>query len=60
MGQNIPKDPIMLLGFINLKLRDFYSNFEDLCDDMELDGEEIISKLESIGYKYDKEINKFR
>ena len=37
----IPKDPVMLLSFINLKLRDFYPSFEALCDDLDVDGKEI-------------------
>ena len=31
MIQNIPKDPAMLLSFINLKLRDYYPSLEALC-----------------------------
>lgn len=55
----IPKDPIMLLSFINLKLRDYYSSLDDLCDDMDIDKEEIINKLSGIDYHYDKEKNAF-
>ena len=29
----IPKDPVMLLSFINLKLRDYYSDLDALCED---------------------------
>lgn len=56
----IPKDPIMLLSFINLKLRDYYSSLSDLCDDLEVDETDITSTLISIGYFYDKEKNQFR
>lgn len=55
----IPKDPVMLLSFINLKLRDFYTNLESLCDDMDIDRAEIEDKLSSIDYHYDKEKNRF-
>lgn len=55
----IPKDPVMLLSFINLKLRDFYTNLESLCDDMDIDRAEIEDKLSSIDYHYDKEKNQF-
>lgn len=55
----IPKDPAMLLSFINLKLRDFYSSFEALCDDLDVDAEEITDKLASIDYYYNKEKNQF-
>lgn len=55
----IPNDPAMLLSFINLKLRDFYSSLDDLCEDLSASKEEIISKLSSIDYEYDEESNQF-
>lgn len=55
----IPKDPVMLLSFINLKLRDFYGNLDSLCDDMDLDKAEITDKLASIDYHYDSGKNQF-
>lgn len=59
MADNLPKDPVMLLSVINMKLRDFYKNLDDLCNDMELEKEELISKLSSIDYEYDQEANQF-
>ena len=55
----IPKDPVMLLSFINLKLRDYYKDLDALCEDLELDKEELIRKLMSIEYNYDSERNQF-
>lgn len=55
----IPKDPVMLLSFINLKLRDFYGSLDALCDDMDIERAEIEDKLSSIDYQYDKEKNQF-
>ena len=55
----IPKDPVMLLSFINLKLRDYYSSLEALCDDLDIDRGEIEDKLSEIDYHYDKEKNQF-
>ena len=55
----IPKDPVMLLSFVNLKLRDFYSSLEALCDDLDADRNEIVEKLASIDYHYDAKQNKF-
>ena len=55
----LPKDPMMLLSFVNLKLRDFYSSLDSMCEDMELDKNEIITKLASIDYEYDESLNKF-
>lgn len=56
---SIPNDPMMLLSFVNLKLRDFYDSLDTMCEDMALDRNEIIAKLASIDYEYDTELNKF-
>lgn len=55
----IPKDPVMLLSFVNLKLRDFYSNLDAMCDDLDADREEIVRTLDGIDYHYDEEKNQF-
>ena len=38
---NIPKDPAMLLSFINTQLRDFYPSVEELCSALSLSKEEL-------------------
>lgn len=55
----IPKDPVMLLGYVNLKLRDFYTNLDALCEDLDTDRDEIVEKLAGIDYHYDEEKNQF-
>ena len=55
----IPKDPVMLLSFINLQLRDYSSSFDALCDDLDVDGAEIVDKLAGINYQYDADKNQF-
>ena len=30
----LPEDPVMLLSFVNMKLRDQYASLDDLCDDL--------------------------
>ena len=55
----IPKDPVMLLSYINTQLRDFYSSLDALCEDKELSREEVTEKLASIDYEYDEERNQF-
>lgn len=54
-----PKDPVMLLSFVNLKLRDYYSSFDAMCEDLNLDGNEITKKLAEIDYVYDVDTNSF-
>lgn len=55
----IPKDPVMLLSFVNMKLRDYYSDLERLCEELQIDREELVKKLESIDYRYDSATNQF-
>lgn len=55
----IPKDPVMLLSFVNLKLRDYYSDLNRLCEDLEIDKSELVRKLENIDYRYDSSVNQF-
>lgn len=49
----------MLLSFINLKLRDYYRSLDACCEDLDLEKEELIRKLEGIGYRYDEGKNQF-
>lgn len=49
----------MLLSFVNLKLRDYYSGLDAMCDDMDLSRAEIEEKLQSIGYTYNEKSNQF-
>lgn len=56
----LPGDVNMLLSYINLKLRDFYSDLDALCDDLDENREEIEEKLKGIGYVYDSDRNQFR
>ena len=55
----IPNDPVMLLSFLNLKLRDYYSSFDALCDDLDVSKSEIEEKLKAIGYVYNPDRNQF-
>lgn len=56
----IPKDPVMLLSFVNLKLRDYYGSLEALCEGLDVSESEIVEKLEAIHYHYDSELNQFK
>jgi len=55
----IPQDPVMLLSFVNLKLRDYYSDLQAMCEDLDVSEQEIKEKLAAIDYHYDKVQNKF-
>jgi len=53
------KDPNIILSIINLKLRDFYPNLDELLYDLE-DAEEMVKILTDAGYKYDSNTNQFK
>lgn len=55
----LPQDPMILLSFVNLKLRDYYSSFDAMCEDLDVSKQEICDKLSEIGYRYDANQNKF-
>ncbi len=55
----IPKDPVMLLSYVNTQLRDFYDSLEAFCQEKEADREEICRKLAAIDYRYDTKVNQF-
>lgn len=56
---NLPTDPIMLYSVVNLKLRDFYSSLDALCEDMDVNKDELLEKLAHAGFSYDEEHNCF-
>lgn len=55
----LPKDPMILLSYINTQLRDFYPSLDEMCKSMNLNQVEIEKALKSIDYEYDKALNKF-
>ena len=55
----LPKDAVLLLSVVNMKLRDSYSDLDALCDDLNENRAEIEAKLLTINYKYDSTQNQF-
>lgn len=55
----IPKDPVMLLSYVNTQLRDSYTSLSSMCEDKGLNPEEIKIKLADIDYQYDRTRNQF-
>ncbi len=55
----LPKDPMMLLSFINMKLRDFYPSLDDLCNDLDIDKKTLVKQLQTAGFEYNPAQNKF-
>ena len=55
----LPNDPIILLSVINTKLRDYYPSLDALCEDLNINKDELIKKLSAVGYNYKPERNQF-
>ena len=55
----LPQDPFILLSWTNTRLRDHYPSLEALCEDLEIDQEELSRRLNACGYEYDRNLNKF-
>lgn len=59
MTEQIPQDPFILLGWVNMKLRDRYASLDELCDDLDVDVKTITERLAAIGMEYSAEHNRF-
>ena len=58
--ENLPKDPAMLMSFINMKLRDEYRTLEDFCSAYGLNETTLKAQLESTGFDWMPGIRQFR
>lgn len=56
----LPRDPMTLLSVVNMKLRDEYASLEELCEDLELDRNELEERLRAAGFVYDPARRAFR
>ncbi len=57
--QDIPKDPMMLFSFVNMKLRDEYASLDELCKSIDIEREWLEETLASAGFEYSARNNKF-
>lgn len=53
-------DSTILLGIVNEKLRHECSSFEELVSMYEMDVENLVGKLDVLGYQYDPLTNQFK
>lgn len=56
----LPKDPVILLSTVNMKLRDYYKDLDALCDDLNVDCQQLVDTLKAIDYHYDSDTNQFK
>ena len=55
----LPKDPVILLSFVNTKLRDEYPSLTELCASLDADQAAREETLAALNYCYDSEKNQF-
>ena len=53
----IPKDPMILLSYVNTLLRD--DSLEMLCTCRGMNREQLVRQMEAIDYHYDEKENRF-
>lgn len=55
----LPKDPMMLLSFVNTRLRDDKLTLDEFCLQFDVEQDVIVEKLAQLDYKYDENLRKF-
>ncbi len=55
----LPKDPVILLSYVNMKLRDECKSLDDFCNTYQVDKAKLIDQLSSIDYEYNPHTNQF-
>lgn len=56
----LPQDPMILLSYVNTKLRDEYASLSEFCAEEDSDQGALTAKLAEIGFQYDEKQNQFR
>ena len=56
----LPQDINILVSFLNLKLRDKYPSLCELCDDLDEDEAELLTRLDRAGFRYDPDTNRIK
>ena len=55
----LPKDPVLLLSVVNMKLRDEYGSLDELCAALNEERPAIERTLAQLDYQYDPQQNQF-
>ena len=55
----LPRDPIILLSYVNTKLRDRDASLAIFCEEEGADESALRAALAEVGYEYDPKRNQF-
>lgn len=55
----LPKDPVILLSYVNTKLRDRDASLDQFCDREGAEEAALCAKLAEIGFVYNPQRNQF-
>ena len=56
----MPRDPAMLLSFVNMRLRDQYSSLDEFCEAENVNRKLLRERLAEVNYYYDEKTNQFK
>lgn len=56
----IPKDPAMLVSWLNMRMRDSGDSLDEVCAVNGLDMEDTLDMLRNAGFVYDAQSGRFR
>lgn len=57
--KELPSDVMMLLSYVNMKLRDQYGSLDEMCSDMQIDRVWLEKRLGEVGFEYNRSQNRF-
>ncbi|MDE6160165.1 MAG: DUF4250 domain-containing protein [Muribaculaceae bacterium] len=57
--EELPRDPAMLVSFVNMKLRDAYASLDEMCDDLGIDRADLEARMAEAGFEYSEENKRF-
>ena len=55
---SLPQDPMILLSYVNTKLRDEYPSLHELCQSLCEDEDDLRRRLAELDHQYDETVNR--
>lgn len=55
----MPEDPVMLMSFVNMRLRDGELTLDEFCKNMGMNRDELERRMAVGGFEYNSQANKF-